>query len=64
MAKPKFEATVYVALKDRGLSNRQIAGLLHVDEASVRRGLRGYKPRGRTHELLLELGDLIEARGL
>lgn len=38
----KFEPAVYHALKAQGLSNRQIAKQLDVNEASVRRGLRAY----------------------
>jgi predicted transcriptional regulator len=41
MSQPKFAPAVYRALRDQGFSNRQIAALLDVDEASVRRGLKG-----------------------
>jgi predicted transcriptional regulator len=36
----RFEPEVYVALRSRRYSNREIARLLDVDEASVRRGLK------------------------
>lgn len=39
--KPKYDPEVYVALKAQGHSNRTIAALLGVGEASVRRGLKG-----------------------
>jgi transposase len=35
---------VYGALHEQGLSNRQIAAKLDVNESSVRRGLKAYKP--------------------
>lgn len=40
MTKSKFSQAVYVALRDAGMSNRQIARELDVNEASVRRGLK------------------------
>lgn len=39
MSKAKFSHQVYAALRDAGMSNRQIARELHVNEASVRRAL-------------------------
>lgn len=44
--RPKIAPEVYVALREQGLSNRQIADKLRVDEASVRRGLKAaeYRP--------------------
>lgn len=39
MTKAKFDPPVYQALKSQGMSNRQIAAALNVNEASVRRGL-------------------------
>lgn len=46
MTKAKFDPSVYVALKDQGLTNREIGDKLGVDESSVRRGLHkaGYAP--------------------
>lgn len=43
--KPKFSPTVYFALMREGLTHRRIGELLGVDEASVRRGLKGPAPR-------------------
>lgn len=40
MSQRKFSPDVYVRLKETGLSNREIADQLGVDESSVRRGLR------------------------
>jgi hypothetical protein len=37
--KPKFSPEVYAALRDAGMTNRQMARELGVNEASVRRGL-------------------------
>ena len=64
--KRKFPPRVYVALRDAGYSNREIAGLLDVNEASVRRGLRAvqYEAPSRVRELLTELAGVIEGRGL
>ncbi len=58
----KFPARVYVALRNDGFSNREIAGLLGVDEASVRRGLKsvGYEAPSRVRRLLTDLADEIE----
>lgn len=60
--KRKFPPRVYVALRGAGYSNREIAGLLDVDEASVRRGLKsvGYTAPSRVRELLTELADHLE----
>lgn len=47
MSKSKYDPAVYVAMREQGLSNYDIARTLgDVDEASVRRGLAkaGYKP--------------------
>lgn len=46
MSKRKYEPDVYVALKEQGLTNYDIADRLKVDESAVRRGLRaaGYQP--------------------
>lgn len=46
MSKAKFDPSVYTALKEQGLTNREIGDKLGVDEASVRRGLHkaGYAP--------------------
>lgn len=46
MSKPKFSADVYRALRTAGMSNRQIARELDVNEASVRRALRPKVPKG------------------
>jgi transposase len=40
MSKPKVDPTIYQALKAQGKLNRQIADMLDVNEASVRRGLK------------------------
>lgn len=42
---PKFGREVYRALYDAGYSKREIARVLNVNEASVRRGLKGYERR-------------------
>jgi predicted phosphodiesterase len=46
LSKPKFQGATYVALRERGLNNQQIADELGVSEAAVRRGLHkaGFKP--------------------
>jgi hypothetical protein len=46
ISKPKFNPKVYVAMREKGLNNTQIADELGVSEAAVRRGLRkaGFKP--------------------
>lgn len=46
LTKPKFEGDVYVALREQGLNNIQVADKLGVSEAAVRRGLHkaGFKP--------------------
>jgi len=46
----RFEPEVYAALKARRHSNREIARLLDVDEASVRRGLKKHKELRRERE--------------
>lgn len=40
MKRPKFSPAVYGALRDAGMSQRQIARELGINESSVRRGLR------------------------
>lgn len=40
MTKAKIDPAIYAALKGQGLSNRQIATALNVNESSVRRGLK------------------------
>lgn len=42
-----------MALKDLGHSNRKIATMLGVNEASVRRGLRDYTPSRRSADARL-----------
>lgn len=66
MKKSKVDPRAYTALRDQGFSNREIGALLRVDEASVRRGLRsrGYRPPSRLRELLLEMADVLDERGL
>ncbi len=46
LARHKVDPLIYVRMREQGLSNRQIADSLGVDEASVRRGLRAvnYNP--------------------
>jgi len=58
----KFPPRVYVALRNDGFSNREIADLLSVDEASVRRGLKAvkYEAPSRVRRLLTDLADEIE----
>lgn len=41
----KYDRAVYRALFDSGMSKREIARHLDVNEASVRRGLKNYKRR-------------------
>lgn len=58
----RYSPVVYRAMRDGGLSNRKIAELLDVDEATVRRGLKGWRPRKlTTRELLMELADRLDA---
>lgn len=49
----KFDRVVYQALADRGLSNREIARLLGVNESSARRALKGYAPASNRFELIV-----------
>lgn len=62
MNKRKFDPIVYAALRDRDLSNRKIAALLDVDEASVRRALRDAPERRQrtTRRVLLMLEETTE----
>jgi transposase len=39
----KYDRAVYRALLDSGMSRREIARTLGVNESSVRRGLKGYE---------------------
>ena len=41
----KYDRAVYRALIDSGMSRREIARHLGVNESSVRRGLKGYEPQ-------------------
>lgn len=41
----RYDRAVYQALFESGMSKREIARHLGVNEASVRRGLKGYKRR-------------------
>jgi hypothetical protein len=58
----KFPPRVYVALRNDGFSNREIAELLGINEASVRRGLKtvSYEAPSRVRRLLTDLADEIE----
>ena len=40
-----YDRSVYRALYDSGMSKREIARHLGINEASVRRGLKGYERR-------------------
>lgn len=70
LANPKFDPSVYVALREQGLNNYEVAERLGVSEASVRRGLAkaGYKPYLlpsrfiEDMELLLEQPIVIDSR--
>jgi len=42
--KAKFDPVVYSALRNAGMSNREIAVQLGVSEAAVRRGLKDVPP--------------------
>lgn len=42
----KYDRAVYKALYDTGMSKREIARHLGVNEASVRRGLKNYERSG------------------
>lgn len=68
MSRAKFPPDVYRALKHATHptpSNREIARLLDVDEASVRRGLQGAEGQQRpVRQLLNELADALERAGL
>lgn len=63
MSQRRFDPRVYRALRQTypELSNREIAAMLGVNEASVRRGLaREPESRARTvRELLHRLGDVL-----
>lgn len=61
MAKGKFDPAVYAALHNAGFSKREIARLLGVNEASVRRGLKHNPPRS-VRVLLTELADALDAK--
>lgn len=52
---------MYAALHNAGFSKREIARLLGVNEASVRRGLKANPPR-TVRVLLAELADALDAR--
>jgi predicted transcriptional regulator len=65
MSTSKFEPDVYVRMRGTGLNNTQIARLLGVSEASVRRGLMrvGYynTPQpSRIRVLLMQLADELD----
>ena len=68
MSAPKFDPRVYAALRATypELSNRDIARLLGVNEASVRRALARpeLQARPRARRLLTELADVLEGAGL
>jgi len=49
----KYDRAVYRAMKSAGHSNREIARLLEVNEASVRRALKGWKPSESTDRRFL-----------
>lgn len=56
MSRSKFSPDVYTALRDAGMSNRQIGKELDVNEASVRRGLKdapASRPKTTRRVLLL-----------
>lgn len=61
----KYSPEVYLAMRDGGLSNRRIGELLGVDEATVRRSLKRYKPARRAkrtvRDVLNELAGLLDA---
>lgn len=42
----KYDKNVYRALLDSGMSRREIARTLGVNESSVRRSLKGYERQG------------------
>ena len=46
MAQPKFPPSTYVELREKGMNNQQVADMVGVSEAAVRRGLHkaGFKP--------------------
>jgi transposase len=62
-----YQPEVYVAMRRGKLSNRRIAQLLGVNEATVRRGLKKWgwpiNDDPRTVRVVLnELADLLDAR--
>jgi len=58
-----FEPEVFVALKARRHSKREIARLLGVDEATVRRGLRKHAEQMRERKRARDREALLTARG-
>jgi len=58
----KFPPDLYTRLRNSGLNNTEIAAVLGVDEASVRRGLKAaaYEAPSRIRELLVELTEILE----
>jgi hypothetical protein len=59
----RFEPEVYASLKARRHSNREIARLLGVDEASVRRGLTKHQEIVRERRRAKQRAALLTARG-
>lgn len=53
--KRKFSPAVYAAMRDAGMSNREIARELEVNEASVRRGLKKAPPPRQRRLFVFEL---------
>jgi DNA-binding CsgD family transcriptional regulator len=63
MSRKRYHPDLFVAASRGGLSNRRIADLLGIDEATVRRGLKKVMlvTEPRTVRLVLaELADLLD----
>jgi IS30 family transposase len=58
ISRSKFPPAVYGALKNAGMSNREIARHLGVNESSVRRGLRDHIPRQREQKFLVTVSEV------
>lgn len=58
MSAQKYDRAVHRAMKEAGHSNREIARILEVNEASVRRALKGYKPAQKERQFLVTVSEV------